>query len=296
MQLRLMIAGPASDIPGACSKKRGRPPGRTAAVEARFQALFLIAKENAPCSARNIYYGAVVAGVVPKTESGYVKVQRALVDMRREGTLPFAWITDSTRWMRKQASFDSAAEALMDVARFYRRNLWSDADERLEVWCESESIAGVISDTTYAWDVPLLPTRGFASLSFLYSSTEDMNAAGKPVVVYYVGDHDPSGLAIEAKIIEHLDAYATVPVTFERIGVTWDQVEEFDLPGSPPKSSKNYHFPMAVEAEALPAPWLREQLEQAILRHVDGHRYSVTREAEKSERNLLMSIANGMAS
>ena len=83
--------------------------------------------------------------------------------------------------------------------------------------------------------------------------------------------------------------WATVPITFERLGVTWDQVEVLDLPGTSPK--KTYGYPLAVEAEALPPGTLRAIVEEAILQHLDQRQIDVLRVAEESERNLLLAYA-----
>jgi hypothetical protein len=54
---------------------------------------------------RGVFYQAVTRGLVAKTEAEYKRtVIRLLGIMRREGELPYGWIADETRWMRKPAS------------------------------------------------------------------------------------------------------------------------------------------------------------------------------------------------
>ena len=272
------------------------PVKRTRATKAemaqRRARLYELARDDQPATVRNIYYRATVDGTVAKTDSGYRKVQRDLVELRRAGALPFEWIVDHTRWMRKGESFDGVAQALEQVASFYRRDLWSDAPRRVEVWCESDSIAGVVGLVTERWNVPLFPTRGFSSVSFTYSSAQSMNEDGRPVTIYFIGDHDPAGLAIEDSLATGLAEHLTVPFEFYRVAVTWEQVVAGNLPGTKPK--KAYGYPLAVEAEAMPAPELRQLLDDAIRSHVDPHRLKVLLEAERSERELLRSIAEGL--
>ncbi len=265
------------------------PVKRSRATKAEME----LVRENQPATVRNIYYRAVVAGIVSKNDAGYRKVQRDLVEMRRAGELPFDWIVDNTRWMRKGDSYDGPADALERVATFYRRSLWSDAPRRVEVWCESDSIAGVLGEVTHRWDVPLFPTRGFSSVSFTYSSAQSMNADGRPVTIYYVGDHDPAGLTIETSLAAGLAEHLAVPFEFFRLAVTWEQVEAGNLPGTRPK--RVYGYPLAVEAEAMPAPELRRLLDEAIRSHIDQRRLAILLEAERSERELLQSIAKGLA-
>src|SRR5262245_61221063 len=102
--------------------------------------------------------------MVPKTEAGYDLVCRDLLQMREAGEVPFSWIADNTRWMRKPDSYGSAQAALREVARGYRRSLWQDQGAYVEVWCEKDAIAGVLYEETGAWDVPLMVARGFSSV------------------------------------------------------------------------------------------------------------------------------------
>ena len=107
-------------------------------------------------------------------------MQVDLAEMRRARVLPYHWLANSTRWMRKPESYGSMAEALAETARLYRRDLWTGAGVRVEVWLEKDALAGVVDDVTYAFDVPLMVTRGYASLSFLHAAAEAIVASGAP--------------------------------------------------------------------------------------------------------------------
>ena len=63
------------------------------------------------------------------------------------------------------------------------------------VFVEKEALAGVVYRTTAQWNVPLMVTRGYPSLSFLYSAAEMIAAKVCPTFIYYFGDYDPSGAA-----------------------------------------------------------------------------------------------------
>ena len=95
---------------------------------------------------RQLYYRAEVEGLpgIDKTESGYDKIQRQVLLLRRTGLLPYRHIADLTRWMRQPTTFDSVEEALQETARLYRKALWRDADVYVEIWCEKDALAGVI--------------------------------------------------------------------------------------------------------------------------------------------------------
>lgn len=260
----------------------------------RRAALLSIISADGPMSVRQAYYRAVVAGIVPKTDAGYQRIQNTILNMRRSGKLDYSMIVDNTRWMRKPQTWDSAKDALAATAQLYRQALWSRSECRVEVWCESDSIAGSIGSVTESWDVPLMPTRGFSSETFAYNAAEAWAEDVRLPVVLYVGDHDPHGLEIEKALRSRLQIFyaafsdATIAgrfVEWHRIGVTWDQVVDLDLPGTTPK--KPYGHPIAVEAEALPPQLLRDLLDDAIRGYVDEDQLRVLLTAESSEREVL---------
>src|SRR5262245_14722074 len=143
-----------------------------AEVEERREALLAIIDEGKPMTVRQVFYQATVRGLVEKAESGYAKVQVDLTKMRRDGSLPYDWLADNTRWQRKPRTFDSVEHALKATAALYRKNLWRDADSYVEIWLEKDALAGVIYEVTDVFDVPLMVARGYASLSFLYSAAD----------------------------------------------------------------------------------------------------------------------------
>jgi len=50
---------------------------------------------------------------------------RLLGEMREAGEIPFEWIADNTRWMRKPSAFTGIEACLNSCANSYRRDLWS---------------------------------------------------------------------------------------------------------------------------------------------------------------------------
>ena len=86
-------------------------------MQKRRVALAAIVADTAPCIVRQAYYQATVRGVVEKTEAGYGKVQRMLVEMRRDGDIAYGDIVDNTRWMRKPTTYASLHDALEQTAK-----------------------------------------------------------------------------------------------------------------------------------------------------------------------------------
>jgi hypothetical protein len=166
----------------------------------RHQALLEITATMQPMTVRQIFYQATIRGLVDKSEAGYGKVQRALVDLRRAGRLPYDWIADNARWQRKPRSWRDPAEAVRQTARFYRKALWADIDEYVEVWLEKDALSAVVFDVTAEFDVPLMVARGYASLSFLHEAAQAIRQENRPTYIYHLGDFDPSGVNAADKI------------------------------------------------------------------------------------------------
>jgi hypothetical protein len=251
-----------------------------------------------PMTVRQLFYRLVSLGTIAKTEAEYKgTVGRLTVEMRRAGELPYGWIADNTRWMRKPRSHSSLDEALRRTAETYRRAVWDDQDVYVEVWLEKDALAGVLYQVTAPWDVPLMVTRGFPSLSFLHSAAESIRDGDKPAFLYYLGDHDPSGLDITRVVEKGIREFATeADITFERVAVTPAQIIELALPTRPTKTtdtrSRNF-VGGSVEVDAIEPATLRSVVEECITRHIDQEAHDQLMEVEAAERETLLSIAEG---
>lgn len=115
--------------------------------------LYSLVEQFQPMTVRQIFYQMVSRGIIAKAESEYKNtVCRLLTAMRRDGDLPYHWIADNTRWMRKPRTYSSIGQMLDQTQRFYRRSVWVGQDAYVEVWLEKEALAGVLYDVTDRWD------------------------------------------------------------------------------------------------------------------------------------------------
>ena len=265
-----------------------------AEVERRRGALHDIVAAMRPMTVRQVFYQATVRDLVEKSEAGYNKVQTDLVQMRRDGALPYDWLADNTRWQRKPRTYDSIAQALDETAQLYRKALWREVDAYVEVWLEKDALAGVILPITHAYDVPLMVARGYASLSFLHSAADHINDVGCPVFIYHFGDFDPSGVNAGEKIEQTLHEMAPdADITFERIAVNLDQIRSMNLPTRPTKASdtRSKGFgDISVELDAIAPADLRDLVQSAIEDHLPWSKFQVLKAAEESERELLATL------
>jgi hypothetical protein len=184
------------------------------------------------------------------------------------------------------------------TAQTYRRALWDSQKVYVEIWLEKEALAGVLYGVTAEYDVPLMVTRGYPSLSYLYSAADQMSEEDRPCYVYYFGDHDPSGLDISRKVEQDLRGFAPdVDLYFERVAVTPEQIEEWELPSRPTKKTdtRAKHFTGdSVEVDAIPPAQLRQLARDCIERHIDKRLLKRTQTVEAAERDTLETIVRNL--
>jgi hypothetical protein len=288
----------------AHENRRGRPLSeKTLAIR---DAVLALTDEFDVMTVRQVFYQLVSRGIVPKTEnSGYRPVQTQVLKMRREELLPWSFIADGTRWMRKPASFDSVQDALDVVQRAYRRNLWRSQDFRIEVWLEKDALAEVVSRATEPWDVALMVSRGTSSATFLHAAArvaeQAWDEAFVTTVVLALYDFDAAGERAARNIERGLCEHAPdVPITFTRLALTPDQIERWELPTRPAKGTDPEAAKFgaeAVELDAIPPNLLFGLVDTAIRKHVDEHAWRLEQAYEANERELLerLVVDNGDA-
>lgn len=260
-------------------------------------------RADQPMTCRQVFYRLVNKGAIFKTEGEYKQtVLRLLKSMRKSHEIPFSWIVDNTRWMRKPTTFSSYQQMLKHTAETYRRAVWDSQQAYCEIWLEKDALSGVLYEETSAWDVPLMVCKGYPSISFLASAAEEIqNQAeqGKETFLYYFGDHDPSGVHISRKVEEDLREFAPdASIHFERVAVTPEQIEEYQLPTRPTKKtdSRSKKFVgESVEVDAISPSELRRIARECITQHIDQRAYDSLMVAEESERKALLRIVKKAA-
>jgi hypothetical protein len=280
-----------------------RPRRTKAVVKSIKDTIIDILSKDHPQTVRQVFYALTVRGVINKNETEYQRTTvRLLGEMREAKQIPFEWIADNTRWMRKPSSFTGVEHALNSTSHFYRRDLWAKMPAYVEIWCEKDALAGVLMTETEVYDVPLMIAKGYPSISFVHSAAQVIKAKDKPTHIYHFGDLDPSGVDAARDIEVKLRRYAPgAEIHFERPAVTRAQVEGWNLPTRPTKQTDTRAKKFtgeSVELDAIPAQKLRDLVRSCIERHVDQEQLKLLRIAEESERELLKKwagVARGSA-
>jgi hypothetical protein len=293
--------GHAMSVYGPSTVNR-RSRAELAAVD---DAIIAAIMTDSPVTLRGVFYRVVSAGAVDKTELGYRLVGRQLLKLRRAGVVGYGAITDGTRFLRTVRTWDSVEDALRDTAATYRRMLWDGQRDAVLMFTEKDAISGVITPVADRWDVPVGVLRGYSSESFAWLVAQHICAIPREVCVYQLGDHDPSGLdawrAFRQRVREFVDEAdergesVADGLVFTRLAVTAEQITGLGLPTRPTKRTDSRAAGFAggsVEVDAIPAPRLRQMVEDAIRAHIDPEVLGTILAAEQSEREILTRMAN----
>jgi hypothetical protein len=261
--------------------------------------IYGILEEDYPQTVRGVFYQAVSKGLIRKTQAEYkTTICRLLTNMRKNGSIPYHWLSDSTRWMRKPTTYDSLEGAMYEMWKYYRRSIWNELPVYVEIWMEKDALAGVVYEITEKYDVPLMVTRGYPSLSFLHSAGESIREQERPTYLYYFGDYDPSGIDIAKNVEKGLRDFAfNSEIHFLRIAVTPYMIESWNLPSRPTKKSdtraKNFKGE-SVELDSIPAKWLRLLVEHVIKLHIPDETLEGVKLVEDAEKATLRNILRGL--
>ena len=245
---------------------------------------------------RHLFYRLVGLRVIEKEEASYRLLCSHLSKWRKSGHLPFDAFIDGTRWHYGTTTFTDAEDALHDTVRSYRKNLWQSQNVYPEVWAEKDAIASIITPIASEWGVKVFISRGVASISSLYKAGqtfEAMRSYGKEPRILYFGDHDPSGLGIDAAIKKSFTEFGQTPPIFKRLAVTKQQITDLALPTRPVKKTdkraKNWEGG-CVEVDTLTPVQIRDILEKKLISLIDAREWNRTKYIEEAERESLAAI------
>jgi hypothetical protein len=202
-------------------------------------------------------------------------------------------------------TWENLEEYSESVMRSYRRDNWQDQPRHIELWCEKDAVVGSIEGITDKWAIPLRALRGFNSTTNAHQiarSFQYKNAAKKQVFVFYLGDWDPSGEAIEKDVQRRVMRYGSGPFSIVRLAIHREDIERFHLPPlrvkvADPRSSAfiRQHGHETVELDALPPTELRVRVDRAIKELVNMEIWQRALQVEQTQQETTARIARALS-
>jgi hypothetical protein len=200
------------------------------------EAMYSVAEAAQPITGRGVGYKLFVAGLIPSMATKDMKrVYRLLKEARERGIIPWGWIVDETRALERVATWSNPAQYARCVARSYRRDFWDQQPHRVQVWSEKGTVRGLLRPVLDQYAIGFNPVHGFTSATDAHDISEDDD--GRPLIILYVGDFDPSGMCMsEADLPNRFDKYGGDHIKLKRIALTRKQVR--GLPPFPAADKK----------------------------------------------------------
>jgi hypothetical protein len=253
-------------------KVRGRARRSLDLIEAMHAA----AEKAQPITGRGIGYKLFTAALISSmARSEMQRVYRLLKEARERGDIPWEWIVDETRSIERVSTWANPDHYARCVARSYRRDFWDQQPVRVEVWSEKGTIRGVLQPVLDRYAVGFRVMHGFSSATTVYDVAQGDD--GRPLVVLYVGDFDPSGLFMsEEDLPARLIEYGGAHIEMRRIALTRKQVG--DLPWFPAADKAkdprykwflNNYGARCWELDAMDPNELRDCVESSIVELIE---------------------------
>jgi hypothetical protein len=236
---------------------------------------------------RQLYYRLVSKHLFPNTINSYKRLSRLMVKAREEGAVPVNCIEDRSRRIlgRGDSTYISAQDflkrrltSLKESYKEYKLPMWDVQTNYVLVSLEKDALSRLVSDVANQYSVRTFPTRGYPSFTYVQRMASYMRnrLKGKPTVVLYFGDFDPSGIDIERDLSERLGKYDAGDFIVLRVALTRDQIVKYNLPPMPVKRSdaraNNFlasYGDKSVELDAIDPNTLKLMVAQSIASYIN---------------------------
>ena len=232
---------------------------------------------------RQMFYQLVTKNTIENSEASYKRISSIINDARLGGYMDWDAIEDRTRAFLRRQRWTSGSHMLESARDSFHMDLWKGQPLRPFFVVEKEALAGVLERVCSKWDVPILPARGYPSVTVLRDFViEDVNPClnaepQQDVKIFHMGDHDPSGLDMTRDLRERVDIFTTHTVDVERVALTMKQIQEQKPPPNMAKSTdkrfkeycRKYKTDKSWELDALSPRYLSELVDQHVAPLID---------------------------
>lgn len=250
-----------------------------------------------PMTLRQVHYRIVARAdtTYTNTQGDYNQLSKWLVQERLSGAIPWEWIEDRLRKPRHVNMFEDLESFVEAVRRSYRRDVWTNQSDYLEVFVEKDALSAIFDDVLRSYGVTLNVGRGYSSWSSIKAAADRFDAGG---TILYFGDFDPSGEDMVRALEESL-ANVDLPNggSFPEVikcALTPEDIDTYQLPPDFTKSTDTrraafveLYGDVAVELDALPVAVLRDRIVREVEARIDLDALEETRRQERTDRQRL---------
>jgi hypothetical protein len=261
------------------------------------EAMQAIVAAAQPITGRGVGYKLFIANLIASmAKPDMRRVYRLLTVARERGMIPWDWIVDESGGLERAATWNDPDAYSNAVIKSYRRDYWSQQPVRVMVFSEKGTVRGLLRPVLDEYGVGFQVMHGFGSAAKVHGTADDND--GRPLIVLYVGDWDPSGLYMsEEDLPARFSRYGGDHVKLKRIALTRD-----DLPGLPSfpvtdkKKDPRYkwfvanHGKRCWELDPMDPNALRDRVEQEILSLIEPAAWDRCKVVERAEQSSLNEV------
>lgn len=189
---------------------------------------------------RQLYYQFVSRDKLANKQENYKKLADTISDARLAGMIDWEAIEDRTRNLRSLGHWGAPSDIIQACADQYKIDIWKNQKNYCEVWIEKDALVGVIEGPCEKYRVPYFACRGYSSQSEQWRAgmrSKSIIRSGRKPVILHLGDHDPSGIDMTRDNRDRISMFAGRDVTVTRLALNMTQVEQYNPPPNPAKST-----------------------------------------------------------
>ena len=281
------------------------PRPETLALLDTVQGILSEYRAQLPLTNRQIFYRLVGAHGFDKTEKAYARLCEYLNRARRAGIIPFSAIRDDGTDSQGGPGWRSPRSFWRSVRHSAERYDHDQTDGQpyyCELWVEAGGMLPQAAAVARQYGITSYTAGGFNGLTDKYETAQRIAGEDKPVIIFHVGDYDPSGCAIIDSLAEDVGSFVAElarysEVDWRRIAVTPDQIDRYSLPTAPQKRTdvRGEEMPDTVQAEALPPDVLAREIDDAISAVIDHAALEAALQVGERERAEILATLDGLA-
>lgn len=282
-------------------------------------------KQGLKLTLRQLYYQFVSRNFIPNNKTAYKNLASLVANARLAGHMDWAAIEDRGRQPKYPPEWNNLRELFDASLDQYRLPRWVGQEHYVELWVEKEALAGVLQPLALEHHVTLMVNKGYSSASAMYAASKriinacnatlmaeaefDYNDSDEKVrcisapeyqwadqkpIVFYLGDHDPSGEDMVRDIRERLIEFGVNEIDVRKLALTTVQVKKYNPPPNPakitdPRAARYIaqHGPVSWEVDALPPNVLAQIVRREFRGVIDVDAMDAVKKREEKDKKQI---------
>jgi hypothetical protein len=186
----------------------------------------------------------VARDYIENSQRSYKRIGDLVSSARQAGLIDWEMIEDRGRATVVPPHWENPGEIVEAAAMGFRIDKWADQDYHIEVMVEKDALSGVLEPVCRELDIGITANKGYSSSSTMYEIGKRLEYYRidklKKIAIFYLGDHDPSGIDMTRDVEDRLLMYSGLSyrvIDVERLALNWDQVEMWNPPENPAKTT-----------------------------------------------------------